>query len=166
VRRSAGPLALAALLGAAGCQSYGDVTGKVTYKGQPLKGGSVTFTTPGKGSVSAPIGEDGSYTASHVPAGDAKIAVETKSVGPPAPTSVGGMAIGSGRGPMVKGPPKMTAPKDSDLPKDAHAPMSTAPPKVDYKRYVKIPEQFGDPEQSGLTLKVTGGPQTHNIDLK
>jgi hypothetical protein len=158
VRRPAGLLALAALLGAAGCTSYGEVSGKVTYKGKSLKGGSITFTIPGKGSVAAQIAEDGSYTVAQVPAGEARIAVETKSVGPPA-KAPGPMAF-------MRGPPKMTPPKESDLPKDAHAPMSTAPPKADLKRYVPIPDQYGDPEKSGLTFKVTGGAQTHDIDLK
>jgi hypothetical protein len=161
VRRSAGLLAVAALLGAAGCKSYGDVSGKVTYKGQPLKGGTVTFTTPGKGSVSAPIAEDGSYTAARVPAGEARIAVETKSVGPPAQTK--------GPAAFKRGPPKLRPPKDKDLesmPKDAHAPMSGDLPKADYKRFVPVPEQYADPEKSGLTFTVTGGPQTHDIDLK
>jgi hypothetical protein len=156
-RRPACLLAAAALLAAAGCASKGDVSGKVTYKGRPLKGGTVIFTTPGKGSVPAPIAEDGSYTAAGVPAGAAKVAVETQSLAPAKP-----------QGPMgfMKGPPKMKAPKESDLPEGAHGPMSGAPPKADTKRYVPIPEDYGDPDKSGLTLKVTGGPQTFNIDLK
>jgi hypothetical protein len=40
------------------------------------------------------------------------------------------------------------------------AAMGAAPPN-----YVKIPDDYGDPEKSGLTHKVTGGTQTKNIDL-
>jgi hypothetical protein len=174
LRRPAGLLAVAALLGAAGCQSHGNVSGKVTFKGKPLKGGTVVFVIPGKGSVVAPIGEDGSYSAARVPVGDARLSVETKSVGPPPAGRVMGSGPGMGRGMgpgmgpgMQRGPPPtIKGPKDSDLIPDGKTAMSVTPNKGDPKRYVPIPESYADPEKSGLTYAVTGGTQTHDIELK
>jgi hypothetical protein len=44
VRRAAGVLALPLLLAAAGCGGGGTLSGKVTYDGQPMPGGTVAFT--------------------------------------------------------------------------------------------------------------------------
>lgn len=69
------------LLAGLGCGgSGGTVTGKVTYKGQPVKGGSLTFTpdqadvkNPGKPG-SASVNDQGQYeTTDQVPLGKAKI---------------------------------------------------------------------------------------------
>src|SRR4051794_22586118 len=70
-------------LGLSGCGASGSVSGKVSYKGTMLKGGTVTFHSPmGKASAVAQIGEDGSYTIEKVPAGDVKICVDTKMLDP------------------------------------------------------------------------------------
>ncbi len=56
-------LVLLVPLGMSGCGGTGSVSGKVSYKGQLLKGGNVTFiSSEGKPTVSASIQEDGSYT--------------------------------------------------------------------------------------------------------
>jgi hypothetical protein len=57
----------------------GDVEGKVTYKGAPLPGGTVTFVG-GKGSFPAPLKEVGTYSVKALPVGEYRIAVETESV--------------------------------------------------------------------------------------
>jgi hypothetical protein len=44
--------------------------------------------------------------------------------------------------------------------------MPGARSQGDEKRYVPIPEQYSDPESSGLTLDVKKGTQQHDIDLK
>ena len=49
-------LLLSSLLVAAGCSRTGNVSGKVTYKGQTLKAGTVQFFPEGKGGdYSSPI---------------------------------------------------------------------------------------------------------------
>jgi hypothetical protein len=138
---------------ATGCSSYGTITGKVTYQNRPLTGGTVLFTsTEGKGTKSAPIGADGSYTIEKMPTGPAKIAVETKSA------QVGGF----GR----SGPPtSMQPPKGVDLPDKAKSSGiygstgNKQPPE-------NIPDSYGNPDTSELTVTVTGGSQTHPIELK
>ncbi len=138
----------------AGCSgSKGTITGKVTYQGQPVTGGIVLFvSTAGKGTGRSDIRSDGSYTIENMPTGMAKIAVDTR--------SAQGPAAGS------KGPPaNMKPPEGAKVPDAAKksgiygsAPRGgNAPP---------IPENFADPDKSGLEYMVTGGAQTHPIDLK
>jgi hypothetical protein len=133
------------VLGVSGCgQPAGSVSGKVSYRGKPLKGGSVTMIlADGSKSAPATINEDGTYRLDKVLAGPVKVAVETQSLAvqvrlptyrPPAGTIAAGYA-----------------PPDSG---------GAA------RRYVRIPPQYADPEKSGLTYTVTAGSQTYDIDLK
>jgi len=55
------------------------VTGKVTYKGSPVTGGTVHIVTEG-GNFPANIKRDGTFTAADIPAGPAKVTVETESI--------------------------------------------------------------------------------------
>jgi hypothetical protein len=69
---------LAGLLVAASCgcgSGTATVSGKVTYKDRPVTYGSVIFVGADDKSGSAAINPDGSYTASGVPPGEARIAV-------------------------------------------------------------------------------------------
>src|SRR5439155_2848316 len=87
--RTGGRLRLAAALGmlvclaATGCGSNGSVSGKLSYKGEPLGGGVVVFTVEGQANASSEIGPDGSYHIDKIPVGTAKIAVDTSSAKPP-----------------------------------------------------------------------------------
>ncbi|HZT81080.1 MAG TPA: carboxypeptidase-like regulatory domain-containing protein [Gemmataceae bacterium] len=158
--RGLGPgLLLALLFTLIGCGGpSASVSGKVTYKGQPLNGGTVVFqSTDGKWGGSSAIAEDGTYTIPKVPPGQVKIGVETKSVNPTVPKGGGGFMF-------KKGPAdfKMKPPKDTAMPKDADKTFYGG----DTKKYVDIPEKYADPEKSGLTYTVTAGKQIHNIDLK
>ncbi len=74
-------LALTLALVTAGCDSAtGTVSGKVSYEGVPLRGGTVTFTTEdGKSTTTARIQPDGSYTAENVEVGPNYVGVETRS---------------------------------------------------------------------------------------
>jgi hypothetical protein len=66
----------------------GAVTGKVTYKGVPLPGGTVTFHAANGGRHVARIDANGAYQLQDVPPGFAQVAVETESAkdGPAAGT--------------------------------------------------------------------------------
>src|SRR5690242_12486783 len=79
-------LILAAVIGAPGCgKRTATVTGKVTYKGEPLKGGIVAFIPPRGGgtAVAADIAEDGTYTATDVLVGEVEVTVDTSNLKPP-----------------------------------------------------------------------------------
>jgi hypothetical protein len=104
-------------------------------------------STEGRGSASTEIGLDGKYSLNKVPAGPVKISVETKSAQP------------------AKGPPGGAMPTPPNMPKDVGPSMYNQAPQPKGK-YVPIPENYADPEKSGLTYTVTGGPQPYDIDLK
>jgi hypothetical protein len=89
--------------------------------------------------VTGPIREDGSYALTSVPTGTVRVAVNS-----PPPVEVG---AGGPTGPLGKDP------------------ASAPPPPADNKSWFPIPEQYGDPEQSGLTCNVKPGANVHNIDL-
>lgn len=63
----------------AGCGSKsGTISGKVTYQGKPVEGGSVNFLSEGPNATmkTGGIQKDGSYSVSGVPVGPAKVTVQ------------------------------------------------------------------------------------------
>jgi hypothetical protein len=56
------------------------VEGKVTYKGQPLADGTITFYLKDDQFVGAKIKEDGTYRIDRVPAGKVKVVVQSRKV--------------------------------------------------------------------------------------
>jgi len=138
-------LALLALVGLSGCGgSTTTVKGKVYLDDKPLKGGNVTFTSvAGKGGDSSAIEEDGSYTIRRVPTGKVKIAVDTSSLNPAGRTEAR----------KYEPPPGQKSPYGQSQGSDTAA------------RYMPIPENYKDPEKSGLEFEVKGGSQTHDIKL-
>lgn len=82
MNRSITSVALAAglVLVATGCGGGRDtatVTGRVTYKGQPLTAGSVAIHVAGRRPATGPINPDGTYRVEQAPVGEAKVAVQT-----------------------------------------------------------------------------------------
>jgi hypothetical protein len=63
-------------------EEVGSITGKVTYKGVPLPAGTITFHPLEGKAGSAPIREDGTYSADKVPVGDAAVTVDTQPLKP------------------------------------------------------------------------------------
>jgi hypothetical protein len=55
----------------------GSVTARVTYRGEPLAGGVITFHTAEPGDWQTQIGADGRYSVTDVPVGYANITVRT-----------------------------------------------------------------------------------------
>jgi hypothetical protein len=114
----------------------GKVIGKVTYKGEPVPSGTVTFYGPDNDASSAPIGQDGSYQASAVPVGDVAVTVTT-----PQP-----------------GPTPQQAAKNPILVRKNY--------KGTTEKSVTIPTKYGRPGSSGLRLTVSEGSQPYDIALK
>jgi hypothetical protein len=142
-RKWAGQFALALLLGVAGCggNPTGTVTGKVTYQNGPVKGGNVIFASASGKSVIVPIAEDGSYTVADFPLGDAKIAVQTRSLGVLA-------KMGKGR------------------PANAPSMGGSMSAEDAARRFVAIPPHYEDASTSELTYTVQAGSQQHDLPLK
>lgn len=147
---------------AAGCgSSQGTVSGKVTYKGAIVKGGTVRIV-PDKGSpATGDIQEDGTYKIQHVPTGPAKVSVETDSMKPNKQVS----AQAQGAAAMYKNMPK---PPPGEPGSDSNQGNAVAGfrEQGDEKRYVEIPARYNDSNKSGLTLTVKGGSNPFDIELK
>jgi hypothetical protein len=110
-----------------------EVSGQVIYRGEPLPGGQVTFTSAdGEVVKNAIIDENGNYKI-EAPVGDVKIAVNNQL-----------LKEWNQRSPVLKRPgaPKPTRMKGT---------------------YVLIDRKYYSPETSGLTYTVKKGPQTHTI---
>ncbi len=132
----------------------GTVTGKVTFDGKPLTSGNVVFTNAnGKGSQSVSIQADGSYKVERMPTGPAKVAVVTS----PPPGSETGSRMPA---------PKLPTPPPDKLPPGVDPNSIYGGQQPGRAKFVKIPENYGDPEKSGLTHTVTSGAQEWNIELK
>jgi len=134
-------LCVPGLVGCGGSKKA-SVSGKITYKGEPLGNGTVVFIGEKSAGGSSPIGADGSYKMRDVPVGPMKITVETV--------------------------PSRPAPKTPNMPKAPNMPEMPPMPGQENAapgKYVKIPDRFKDPAKSGLTYDVTPGDQKHDITL-
>jgi hypothetical protein len=151
----------AAILTMAGCdsnkQSQGKVSGKVTYNGATVTGGSVTFFTADNTPLQVPIGADGLYVVPNVPEGPVTVVVETESLNKKAEEYRGG---GAGKGMYGKG-------GGGQVPKGKGMEYSPGPAGGGGASpiYVKIPAKYADKATSGLTTTVKKGDQTYNIEL-
>jgi hypothetical protein len=141
---------------AVGCSKEGTVSGKVYYKGKLLQSGAVNFVPEGKGnSVGSPIGKDGSYSVSKVPAGLAKISVVTGSAKPPS-TQEMQKEMGRGAAMAQKGMEKQKSMlKEKGKPAEAEGPTEE----------IHLPEKYSNPDESGLSVEVKGGKQVHDIKI-
>jgi hypothetical protein len=119
----------------------GAVKGKITYKGVPLTGGTVSFYAADASIYTTLIAADGSYSLKDVPVGEMRVAVETESLNKAKPKVL----------------PKEKAPADPSKPDDKPATVIA---------YVKIPKKYSDPKTSGLTCKIKKGNQTFDIALE
>jgi hypothetical protein len=162
-----GCLLLSLSLAALGCGGSkiktATVNGKVTYKEQLVKGGSMAFALATDASVgtTALINEDGTYTAERVPVGEVKVTVETDSLkpapGPPAPPK--GVPMPKGGGTASDGEPKIKdLPQGSPYGKPRQGPAPA--------NYVRIPAIYNSPDKTPLKYKIEEGTQTINIELK
>lgn len=131
-----------ALLVSSGCgAATGDVSGVVKYKGKALEGGQISFKG-GKGKlVGADINPDGTFSAAGVPVGTVQVGV---SYIDPKVVDYFKELSQQGRG-EKKGPG----------------------PKGDPSQFSKVPDKYGDPNGSGLTIEVKGGKNDGvTIELK
>jgi hypothetical protein len=156
VLRSGG---LAMLLLLAGCSSPGSISGKITYKGQPLKSGTVTFVPDQGGGYTSDV-RDGQYKIEKIPPGPAKIAVIPTSTTAPMeylmkmrpPKEVMEKAV---PGKSIEGQTESTPDKSMEK-KPKSGPKIETPFPVG---------KFKDPNTSGLTYTVKSGPQVYDIEL-
>ena len=146
------PAAALLFLGCGG--GRGDITGEVTYKGEPLSVGRITFLSQvGKQEVKSANIIRGKYTIPAFPAGPVKISVESF---PPPPeetltnAKMAKVVPAGGMKDFMKAPPP-------DL-----LEMANGPPL----KFVPIPLVYANPESSGLTYEVKRGSQAFNLPLE
>jgi hypothetical protein len=118
------------------------VSGRVTYRGKPLSSGYVIMVGRNNQLATGEISEDGRYTVDGVVAGSIRIAVSSPK---PLGVSLPSRALAQ-RG--MSGAPKM--------------PAATSRVR---KAWFPIPGYYGDPDDSGLTVKVPKGESQHDIAL-
>jgi hypothetical protein len=144
--RLCGLMLLLPIVALVGCgKGTGYVTGKVTYKGQPVTSGAVVFYGADGTTDSGRIDRKGTYTVAQAPSGAVRVAVM-----PAKARRQPGLPVNRSTG-LPKEPPA----KDGD---DIAPPAPTAGKAA-------FPEKYADPETSPLTFKVSGGTQTFDIDL-
>jgi hypothetical protein len=146
-------LVVGLLLLAAGCASKGTISGKVTYKDQPVKGGTLSFVTQDGHAYDGNIEKDGTYRVDKVPPGPVRISVVANT---PPPVS------GGGRG----GPPGGGGPPPGVLPPGVPNPYDRGNPEDYTKMDQRDVAKYKDPDKSGLTYDVTAGGQEHDIPLQ
>jgi hypothetical protein len=151
---------------AIGCgPAKGKVTGSVTLDGQPLPAGTITFH-PNKGiSVAGEI-TDGQYTVAGVPAGDAKVTVDTSAIKGEAD------ALGAGNRNMAKSMGRM--PRGGQIPPEAKEALEKEKQRSDEMaqkatelkaKYRKIPDKYTKEDESGLTAQVKSGSNSFEFSL-
>jgi|SRR5579884_79280 len=137
-----------------GCSREGTVSGTVSYKGERLNRGTVTFfPEKGSGTYQSVIGNDGTYSISKLPPGPAKVAVSVPAAGIP-PGVIRGRAADKIEKALKKGEAGGDKAAGGDKP---------AEPKS--KSGSPIPDKYANPDKSGLSLEVTGGKQVFDIKL-
>jgi hypothetical protein len=123
------------------------VSGKVTYNGSSVTAGNVIFYTEEGQKIVMPIGPDGMYRQSDIPAGKMLVEVETESAnkGPQAEYT-GGRGPGAGKKAGM-----------SPIPEDFKSKQGGA--------YVKIPGKYASKDTSGLSTTLSKGSNTYDIPL-
>jgi uncharacterized lipoprotein NlpE involved in copper resistance len=120
----------------AGCSSSkngkGTVSGKVTYKDQPVNNASILLysTTTAGEAVVIPTAADGTFRAADIPAGDYKVAIQ--------------------------GSPASSGPDTKGMTKEQLEKMKDSLAKMKSEATIKFPQKYNNKDTSGLTLTVKG----------
>jgi hypothetical protein len=133
------------LLTVVGCgKGKGAVEGTVSYKGELIPWGRITFVCEG-GNKPARTSKiiNGKYLVTDCPVGAARISVESFAV-PDRGKQASGKDITKGFGP----------PSGDEIP-----PLELA------GKHVKIPPEFSNPETSHLEYTIVPGKQSHDVEL-
>lgn len=158
---------LVAAMSVVGCDSSVNpckLSGKVTYKDQPVSGGTITLVLADGNTFPINILADGSYVFPNLPEGSGTVIIETESINPEkkqeyrgaaggGPASMyGGKSGAGGAGGKYKG----QAPAGSPVPEGA---------KGNSPIYVKIPAKYSDKTKSGLAVTLKKGDNKQDFAL-
>jgi hypothetical protein len=129
------------------------VSGKVTYKGEVVPAGTITFHAP-KGGIFSYSLTDGKYSGSQLPAEEMIVTIETESLNPNVTKPTYGM------GGNKAGAPDQQRAKMEEL---GRLPKSAAPANAG--PYVKIPAKYATKDKSPLKVKLTNGSNANDFEL-
>jgi hypothetical protein len=143
-----------------------EVSGKVTYRGAPVPGGTVQIVPTGGGApLTMALHSDGTFRTGSVPFGEYRVAVETES----AKGALQKMFPGQGptEAELAQLPPQQRA----------NMPVTHTPSQADLEKmppemraqipvYVEIPGTYADPNKSGLTWEIKKSEEKKNFDLQ
>ena len=138
-----GVCCILASLAGCGDSTKGTATGKVTYKGQTVTGGTLTLTPSSAGAAPIPlfIKPDGTFSQPDIPVGQYQVSIETASATGPTPYQTGGMT-----------PPGGANVSQPTLPATGGKP-------------VPIPAKYNDPKTSNLSWEIKPGRNDKPFDL-
>lgn len=124
------------------------ISGSLTYKGQPIRGGTMAFHTAEGAAYPAQIGDDGTYSATDIPEGELIVTVSTAHLDPARKVA----AEGRDHEKRMKMMSKAVQP----------GPSGGAEKN---EPFIKIPEKYGNPKTSPITVTTTSGRNVKDIDL-
>ncbi len=149
------PVCLVLVIGCKGSKNpTSSVSGKVTYKGQPVSAGTITFNLKEGGNYGASLKADGSYTVTGMPAEEMIVTIETESANPKQPKASYGPPMQKGKEDPSNAYSKMMKQKGFG----ADAAPESGP-------YVPIPKKYADKEKSPLKVKLDRGDNKKDFDL-
>jgi len=126
-----------------GCvKKTASISGQVLHQGQPLTSGSVIIYCSNKQIVRGVIGAGGRYTVNNVPPGPAVVTIKTHASVPPAF--------------QLK----------QKLPPSSNGPVPPVPDNSKLLTAIVIPERYGIPEESGLSVQVDRSQLVFDVDLQ
>jgi hypothetical protein len=173
--RLAAGLGLAAVLGILGCGAKGSLSGKVYYQDKVIPAGSVVFASEKTKEVfQSRIEEDGSYAITKIPPGTYKVGVRPAEMpkGMAANMPMMGGGGGGGKDAQIQKTNPIAAVGKEDAKNKGGGTGGLAPPPGTIfspaqmaDKFVTIPDQYKEPETSGLKVEVKGGKQVEDIKV-
>ncbi|MHB1422488.1 MAG: hypothetical protein ACYC3I_04695 [Gemmataceae bacterium] len=148
-------IAVGGTVGCAGkSKGSANVSGKITYNGKPVTGGSITFhrtLEDAVGELGGSIAEQGTYTVTGLPSEEYIVTIDTEFLNKTAPT-----VYGQGGNKRNK----------DEYEKKMREKMGKGPPEDKQGTYMKIPSKYSDKKTSTLRTTLIKGDNTYDVDLK
>lgn len=154
---------------AAGCSGEAKrskVSGVVSYKGTPLKGGTLTFTSDSSGTYNCQIHEGGAYSITDLPLGTYGVVIDTEFLNPEKRAATMSKAAAGQQGERARiNKQYMEAMGRSGGSTDAAKTVDPATKEEMAKIYTKIPAKYLSKVTSGQQLDVSGTNTVKNFEL-
>ena len=162
-------VALLFSFGCSGNAPRAKLTGKVTYKGQPVKGGTMLFQFE-NGQVATALAPDGTYSLSDLPLGQVRVSIETETYNPAGTKPVYGRAAAGEADARNKQQNSRAvaagkAPEGGAVATAANGGLGGPNAEELAKLYVKIPPKYTNEKTSGLLYDVVQGVNTKDFEL-